>query len=270
MTYHPDFVQSALFEHRFWLQILGDHSRFIKDGLSPEEREEIARAGSFVQAFDQLLMRVREEEQVEKVSELTRDAASWTQQLRAFKLYLLHRHLTGKIRLHLSPSFLSHMVNELEEYMRVLGSLLSGQPAPVYEDIHHHLLWLQDAFGHAASIAGELDMAESRLMKTARTFDREFREFYVKAVELAGYMRANIRKFPALSRFNKEVELEMALFQQFLRELEELRLTREALGTLTPLMADHMAREECYYLTKLSQVTELNSPNCDPTKPRTE
>jgi hypothetical protein len=36
-------------------------------------------------------------------------------------------------------------------------------------------------------------------------------------------------------------------------------------------MADHMAREECYYLMKLAESTEVvKAPYCDPTKPRTK
>jgi hypothetical protein len=54
----------------------------------------------------------------------------------------------------------------------------------------------------------------------------------------------------------------------FLKELEELELTKQALGTFDARMADHMAREECYYLTKLSRSAKLPAPNCDPAKPR--
>lgn len=35
-------------------------------------------------------------------------------------------------------------------------------------------------------------------------------------------------------------------------------------------MADHMFREECYYLTKLAMVAGTKNPTCDSTKPRTE
>jgi hypothetical protein len=31
--------EEALFEHRFWLQILGDHARFILNALSPKEKK---------------------------------------------------------------------------------------------------------------------------------------------------------------------------------------------------------------------------------------
>ncbi|WP_407669701.1 hypothetical protein [Paenibacillus kobensis] len=35
-------------------------------------------------------------------------------------------------------------------------------------------------------------------------------------------------------------------------------------------MPDHMAREECFYLTKLAAAGLVPHPNCDPAKPRIE
>ena len=51
-----NYLQVALFEHRFWLQILGDHSRFILNALSPTETKEIQIAENFIPIFDQLLL----------------------------------------------------------------------------------------------------------------------------------------------------------------------------------------------------------------------
>lgn len=69
----------------------------------------------------------------------------------------------------------------------------------------------------------------------------------------------------------QEALWEMRFWMQILHELEEMGLNKEMLGVLTPLMADHMAREECYYLHKLAETTnEINPPACDPTKTRTE
>ncbi len=45
-------------------------------------------------------------------------------------------------------------------------------------------------------------------------------------------------------------------------------LKKTALGILDPLIPDHMLREECYYLRKLSSVSDVKSPTCDPGKPR--
>ncbi|WP_332832185.1 DUF2935 domain-containing protein [Saccharococcus caldoxylosilyticus] len=109
------------------------------------------------------------------------------------------------------------------------------------------------------------------MKRQSHVFAKEWEELYLKAIEMAGYLRAHIYQFPTLHRFHHDIELEMVIFQCFLRELEEMELNKEVLGVLTPLMADHMAREECYYLQKLAETTaEVKPPVCDPTKPRVE
>jgi hypothetical protein len=267
---YSSFEAAVFFEQRFWLQVLGDHGRFIHMSLGPDEQEEIQRAEYFITAFDQLLDIARNMPAQHDISRLNALAFQKAQELRAFKLHLLRRHLTGTIKINLSPSFLNHMVNEAEEAIAIMRVLQTGEIPPLQDPLHHHLLWLDDAYGHAASISGSLDFAENRLKEMSDGFVKHFMDFFIKAVELAGYTRTTLRKFPALDRFNRQVELEMLLFREFLRELKELGLTREMLGTLMPLMADHMAREECYYLTKLSWVSEVKPPGCDPAQPRVE
>lgn len=160
------------------------------------------------------------------------------------------------------------MINELEEYQRILKHLKAGQVSPVYHELHHHLVWLLDAAGHSEAISSNLDGVEKRLREKSDSFTKHFEDFYLKAVEMAGYLRTNVTTFPALAKFNSDTQLEIKLFQRFLQEIEELRLSNQALGTFAPLMADHMFREECYYLMKLSESANLDTPNCDPAKPR--
>jgi hypothetical protein len=82
------------FEHRFWLQILGDHSRFIYESLAPVEKENIRRASEFIQIFDTLLSQVNSAD----LSQLTIMAENETLKLREFKLNLIKKHLLGKIK----------------------------------------------------------------------------------------------------------------------------------------------------------------------------
>nr|WP_286164820.1 MULTISPECIES: DUF2935 domain-containing protein [Clostridia] len=104
-----------------------------------------------------------------------------------------------------------------------------------------------------------MDRVEKRLKEKSQAFNKHFDQFYLKAVELTGYLRANVQTFPALNRFTDDVELEMELFKTFLNELEEMELSAEVLGTFTASMADHMAREERYYLMKLAESKKLFS-----------
>ncbi|MBM7569466.1 DUF2935 domain-containing protein [Paenibacillus sacheonensis] len=263
------FEDGARFELRFWLQVFGDHARFIRDALAPGEAVEIARAQQFVQAFDQLLSSARQNLNREGIAALLQAVDPWISQLRAYKLHLLERSLTGNIVIGLAPTFLSHMVNELEEAMRVFAALSRGQLPPPGPAIHQHLLWLQDAVGHAGILSGDFDAIERNWKDKSGEFELYFQNCYLKAIELAGYMRTNLTDFPALRRFNQEANTIMLLFMKFLTEIEELTATKELLGTLTQLIPDHMYREECYYLTKLSQAAAgIPRPDCDPAKPR--
>ncbi|WP_078545977.1 DUF2935 domain-containing protein [Litchfieldia alkalitelluris] len=266
-----NFTEEAVFELSFWMQILGDHSRFIHDSLSPKEKNKVTTAKNFIEVFDDLLTKSRLRLHQTELLTVIRQARQESEKLRTFKLQIIEEHLTGTISINLPPSFISHMVNELEEWQRVSSFLVEGRKVPATHALHHHLLWLLDAAGHAGAINDNLDRVEKNLKEKGQEYVKQWEDFYLKAVELVGYLRTNKFEFPALSRFNNQVELEMTVFKGFLNELEEMELTKELLGVLTPLMADHMAREECYYLTKLAQTTkEVKMPACDPTKPRTE
>lgn len=259
-----DFKQTAKFEHGFWLQVLGDHARFLHDSLAPQEKELIDAANYFIQTFDQLLGRV----EVDNLVELSVKADEEAKKIREYKLNILERQLVGKITIHLSAVFLNHMVNEVEEYLLVLEYLKKGEVPPIFHELHHHLVWLFDAAGHAGAISDNMDRVEKRIKETSDNFTKGFEDFYLKAVEMTGFLRTNLKSFPALDKLNKEISMEMKLFMAFLDEIKELELSKEALGTFAALMADHMFREECYYLTKLAESTELDKPNCDPAKPR--
>lgn len=260
----------ALFEHRFWLQVLGDHARFIFNALSPKEKSDIAAAERFIADFDQLLQRARSTGAGADLTALNQAAREETGALRDFKLDLLARSLAGRVTVSLPPTFFNHMLNELDEYVRILDALLAGQPVPVYHPLHHDLLWLQDAYGHAGSIASGLDRVEAELLHRFVKFEKHFQALYIKSVEMAGFLRTRLANFPSLQRFHDEIQLEMTLFRKFLLELEEMEFDTKVLDIISPLMPDHMAREECYYLLKLAQSGAVPPPDCDPTKPRVE
>ncbi len=265
------FEQEAAFELRFWMQILGDHGRFIYESLAEKERNEVEQTKQFITLFDELLEQARQLLPKTSLLELVKRGKEAGEQLRTFKLHLLKRLLTDKISFSLSPSFLNHMVNELDEWLRIASYLIEEKLPPAVHPLHHDLLWLLDAAGHAGAINDRLDYAEKELKQQSDKFIKEWEAFYLKAIEMAGYLRTNVYDFPALDRFHRNIQLEMVIFQKFLRELKEMELNKEVLGILKPLMADHMAREECYYLQKLAQSTKVvEQPTCNPTKPRTE
>ncbi|MEH7456028.1 DUF2935 domain-containing protein [Bacillus sp. JJ1127] len=254
------YEESALFEHKFWLRVLGDHGQFILDALSSTETEDIQRARHFIEQFHELLNRVH----TANLIAFAKDAKQAAEEIRQFKLSIIQKQLEGKVVIHFTPTFLNHMVNEVEEYITVLDYLIKGEVPPIFHELHYHLVWLTDAAGHAGAILGELDLVEKRLKEKSKLYEKHFEQFYLRAVEMTGYLRTELKHFPALKKFTKDVSLELNLFSHFLHELEELELAEQILSSLSARMADHMAREECYYLLKLAQSSGLEIPKCNP------
>ncbi|GGA54934.1 hypothetical protein GCM10007416_30200 [Kroppenstedtia guangzhouensis] len=79
-----EYEKSSRFKHRFWLQVLGDLARFIRDALVPEEKEEIRRAGEYVQMFDRLLEQARSKVDGISWQALAGKADRWAREIRKF------------------------------------------------------------------------------------------------------------------------------------------------------------------------------------------
>jgi hypothetical protein len=261
---------TALSEHLFWLQIMGDHARFIFFSLAPNEIEYLQRAQDFIIGFDNLLAQVNNSDDRAELSIISRQAHQLTLQLREFKLLLLSLTLTSDIKIHLTSSFINDMLNELEEYIIIICSLKAEKPI-LFHPIHYHILWLTDAIGHVASVTANLDLIEKDLIEKCNYYELQFSDLLLKSIMMNGYLRTQLNNFPSLSRLNKQVENLITSFKDFLEYLRDERITGQILGSLFPLMADHMAREECYYLWKLGSTAGLiRRPDCNPASPRIE
>ncbi|WP_010097957.1 DUF2935 domain-containing protein [Ornithinibacillus scapharcae] len=249
-----EYIESASSEHQFWLQILGEHTQFIHDSLYPSEEKEIAKAKQFIDSFHHL------QEEATNLSNhntiaFTKKAETASERLKDFKHSMIKRQVKGTIGLHLSPTFLNHMVNEVEEYILVMNYLKEGKAAPIFHELHHHLIWLIGAAGHAGVIHAALDAVEKQRKKRSYEFVKHFEEYYVKAIELTGYLRATTKTFPALKKFNREVQMEVESFHTFLQELNNMEHDTSLLNSLPFNMTDHMVREVTYYLSKLAEST---------------
>ena len=134
----------TLMEHQFWLQIMGDHARFIFFSLAANEVEYLQRSQDFIIGFDHLFEQVNNLDNAGELNHVTRQAYQLTLQLREFKLLLLSLTLNSKVKIHLTSSFINDMLNELEEYITILPSLNTND-TELFHPLHYHLLWLTDA-----------------------------------------------------------------------------------------------------------------------------
>lgn len=257
------------FDLIFWLQIMGDHARFIKDSLMPGDNNLVMITVNFMQLFDKMLDKVRQGSELEPGGDLVDEITSQVISFREFKRELLSGRLRNLPVISLTPTFLNHMLNEVEQFLAVL-SIGPSKGAPKENIMGEHLLWSLDASGHAAALAGDLDKVEYRLREEARLFITRFDELYIKAVELTGYYRSKPSAVQGvLEAYNIEIVKLIQDFMGYLEELKEKILKDRVVSRLSPLVPDHMYREECYYLHKVarSQVG-LSKPECDPGRPR--
>lgn len=263
-----NYVEASLFEHRFWLQILGDHARFIFDSLSPKEENYIKKAHYYIKAYDQLLNEARKPLSINELESINNQAVELTNAFKEFKFDIQRRLLVGKMSTSLPPTLVNHMINELEEYQKVLVYIVNNQTPVIENPIAYHLMWVLDTMGHADQLIRFLDATEKNLIEKRNYFSKQFCDYYYKTVEIAGYMRTGLKVFPALSKFNKQIEYEVELFNRYVNDLKHMASENQLLGPLPVLLTDHYLREHCYYLTKLAMATKTELPKCDATRPR--
>lgn len=257
----------AIAENKYWLQTMGDHVMIILDALSPNETEEIQAARGLITEFDGLLQEARSNITDKQVKQLNGRAIKAAQDLRAFQLHIMTRQITGHIDLLFSSALLNHMLNEVDEYLYILQMLDKDLPIN-FHPLHLHLVYLLDGLGHTTIIQNYVSFPFRDIREHAAKFEHEFIILYNKAVEYTGYLRTGLNDFAALNQLNIDSYENMRLFAEFSVDLMLKIREKSVLGPLNTLFLDHMYREECYYLTKLSSVTKSPRPVCDPAAPR--
>jgi Protein of unknown function (DUF2935). len=234
-------------ENSFWLRIFRDHAQFFMDTLVPGQTALIAQSQQFYRVFDQLLGLKRDDAEM-----YLQDAAQAVMQFRAFKLNMVNMQLTGQIPVNLPPGALNEMLDEDDEYLRILNVVPHKQPMNEAAFLlHQHSLWLPNNAAHAALIQAQLDPGEGTLTAIYRRYGRQFQQLTLKVMEMKGLMRDNPRMTPSLVFTTREIA---TLTQEFRRSLEsyiEQRTTAQVLAISPPLLADHLAREATYYLDKI-------------------
>ena len=288
MARQPVSAADRLREAWFWTGIFRDHAMFIHDRLAPDQAREIRWARDFQQTFQKLeskaaglaktagiaapagayaltgepqepplarfdgqeLMRYERESQ-----ELTKVTLEAVGSLRAFKEQVLQQKLDCTITLGLGPVLIAHMIVEAEEGHRALSSAREAADLPpALEALHHHLIWLPDAAGHAVALNNGLDGVEQQLRLETENFHQIFSGMHVKAMELYSMLRVAPRMVGALKRLNRDSVAQMGVFVKFLEELREHLEGCEVMGTLVPDLAEHMMKEELYYTEKVLAV----------------
>lgn len=254
-------------EDLFWLRILGDHAFFIMISLQESESKLKQQSKHYRDVFDNFLAQAQLSNTT-SIAKFHESVYKWVDSFKKFKLYLLELMLKREVKIDLVPTFINHMVNELEEYERILISYINKKRLPISTTIDQHLLWLLDASGHSSAIASSLDDTEFRLYQEAVEFKKNFQQLYLKAVEYKGFLRTN-QPFPSILSLDMEGSKEIIHFSHYMTELASLLRQNLALADISIYLLDHMLREECYYLQHINELNpSLDLKFCDFTRER--
>lgn len=247
-------------EIEFWSLILRDHALFQYTSLSPKESEIIKTTQYFMNLFFNLYKEVLSLDIVTEDFVKANKAA--LKQFIQFKKELLTKLMKCDIELSMTPTFLNHMINEALEYLRVLNiAHESIRFNKTLENIRLHMVWLPDASGHAKYISSQLDGIEHLYIEKSEKFIKEFDSLFKKAYEIYQLYERSELDNGALNQFNIDVEMSLTDFINFLESLEKLRKDCRifATGTFSPLIPNHMIREEKYYLYRIQILENKNN-----------
>jgi len=242
----------------FWLGIMRDHAEFILTSLSPRETQLIIMAQNYKNNFTALRSQAKgltETKDINALMQFVNNIIAVLTSFISFKRLILRKLLECKIEINLPPTFINHMINEALDFYRTLCMIQSCIPLnTVQEDIRLHKIWLPDASGHAAFIACSLDPTEEMLIKEAEGYKKTFNQLFIKTTELGLMLERACLEDGALENLNEEAMREISSFICFLDKILKLRSECKALGFASPLVPDHMIREERYYLSKLQSI----------------
>ena len=239
-------MPTVVSEMAFWLGIMRDHAIFIRDNLGPNERQWVESAEKMRCIFEDLLARVQ--------TVTGEEAVCATEKLVALKSQLLMLLLKCGIVIHLQPSDLNHMINEAQEFLRVLGRLPAPPADPPALLLHLNRLWLSDAAGHSAMLYRVLDPHEYRLLMELQQYEMSFNQLFIKAIAKSEMYAAVGRDFPSLYGLAGEARGAVQAHLDLLKTLDNLIQGCSIENNGTPLLTSHMLREETYFLNKMAMV----------------
>lgn len=116
-----DSVKEIIKEEINWNHIMGEHSKFIRGYLDPEEEKLFDSANSFAKEFGRLIEKTEQaEERPELLREVTSESLKDVMGLRNFKVQGTEGILKCRIKSVILPLVADHVTREANHYLRLL------------------------------------------------------------------------------------------------------------------------------------------------------
>lgn len=182
--------------------------------------------------------------------------------VRNFKRLLLEQlsNATEPPAVLLPPTFISHMLNELEKFRYITHHVkLTGILPPIYS-LNEHKLWLIDIAGHLGAIKDNLDDMEKIMRHRTCEQKKVFEKLHAKSIELIGYLKHEILPNNAIAALTSQAEVETLVYLHLVKEVADMVKNKYMLGIIDTHMLNHMIFEELYYLKNLQSASNFYDP----------
>lgn len=267
MAERTNIETSNIKDLQFGFQLLGDDARFIHIALSSQAKDEIKKAQEFITLFDDLYAKSRQPLSASQLKELNQLAFQKVQDIRKYILQILRQQISKTIVINLNPNYLNMMVNTTE----LLLDGLSAYMRNTFPDTTNLAsTWLQNIYITTLTIQDKLGILYFEERTKAGAFAAIFTNLYNKSLILDGLRRTGLNNIPAFNRFYNQIQNHMIAYAEYLVDLINIITKKEYVGMLTLLDVDSMYRRACFFMTKLSLISEIKAPVCDPAGPRLE
>lgn len=261
-------------EHLFWVSILQDHAIFVEQALAPGETTYISAARGYIEAFGQLLERIRHTdpalaETSPAMTDLSQAIYPVALGYYQFEGHLQRLRINNQIVLSLTPSFLNGTTLENEEYLRILSYWTRGKPYPPLALVDLMDMWLEDQLGHAILLKDHLDPAELHLLQRCAVFIQQFEGYILQNQSIRLFLRFNPPNFPVQRKFARQIAETVAAFYRFVEQVIVQYQNTELLSRMTLRFLEHHLPETCYFLHKLAcfNIGVMDIADCQLLKP---
>lgn len=249
----------------FGSQLLGDYARFLCDAICYRFKTEIGRCQGFIKTFDDLYAKFVKETAGGEMAALNAQVYADMQAFRKYILDILRKQIAQEIIVYLNPQYLNMVVNSTELLLDGLASYMRGE----YPDTTKLTsTWLENMFITVLTIENRIGDLYFEQKTKAEEFAELFLKLHMKSQTLDGMRRTGLKGFPALTEFYDEIQRAMADYAGFLIDLIRLISEQKYTGMLTLLEVDSIYRRACFFMTKLSKISTIAAPVCDPASPR--
>lgn len=244
------FIERSLTENKFWLRIMKEHSYFLGEGFSRNDKHLIQQTDRFYHYFQEQEKRAYQTpNNVTAVRKLNEDSIQLVLGLRNFKRNLLIMIINCQVKGFNFPLLVDHIAREAEYFMRTLKKFNEGILDPIQDAIiKENVFWLRIMMEHSRFIASLLDQSERNLVVQARKFGDDFEVLLNQARDVESMLYKKSPTYPIIGRLNKDSENATHELRNFKQAGLDLIKSCQIRNVIDPLLADHVVREADHFL----------------------